>query len=188
MLTVARRVQPEIEWRQGDVEALPFDDDSFDVVVCQMAFMFFGDRRQAFAEMGRVARPGGVVAVVVPSSLDTQPAYRPFVEIAAGHAGRDARSLLSTYWNCGDLDELAAVAESARLEVVDRRTRTGTASFDSSDDFVATEVEGSPLMERLDAETYARIRSDTRDALQRYATPDGKFEIPLVGHILTARS
>src|SRR5688572_8706675 len=30
MLSVARGVRPDIDWRQGDVAALPFDDDSFD--------------------------------------------------------------------------------------------------------------------------------------------------------------
>ena len=34
MLTVARRLDPGIDWRQGDAGALPFPDDSFDVVLC----------------------------------------------------------------------------------------------------------------------------------------------------------
>ena len=78
----------DIEWRQGDVAALPFADASFDVVVCQMALMFFPDRAAALAEMARVAGTGGTVAVLVPSALDVQPAYGPFVEMAAQHAGR----------------------------------------------------------------------------------------------------
>jgi ubiquinone/menaquinone biosynthesis C-methylase UbiE len=46
MLDVARRVRPEIEWRQGDAARLPFADGVFDVALCQMAFMFFPDRSQ----------------------------------------------------------------------------------------------------------------------------------------------
>ena len=41
------------------MQALPFDDDSFDVVVCQFGVMFFPDRPAAFAEVRRVLRPGG---------------------------------------------------------------------------------------------------------------------------------
>lgn len=48
-----------VEWRQADAQALPFDDDSFDVVVCQFGVMFFPDRPGAFAEVRRVLRPGG---------------------------------------------------------------------------------------------------------------------------------
>ena len=39
MLAVARRVRPQIDWRQGDASALPFADNSFDVVVSQFALM-----------------------------------------------------------------------------------------------------------------------------------------------------
>ena len=45
MLAVARRLRPEIDWRQGDALDLPFADHAFDAVVSQFALMFFpGDR------------------------------------------------------------------------------------------------------------------------------------------------
>jgi SAM-dependent methyltransferase len=187
MLTVARRVRPDLDWQAGDALALPFDDDVFDAVTCQMALMFVPDVRRAFAEMARVARPDGRVGVVVPASLDVQPAYGPFVEIAVRHAGEEARSLLDTYWCRGDLAALAEVASRAGLTVTERRTRTGTARFASSDAFVATEIDGSPLAERIDDATRAAISSDVGDALARYRTGDG-FDIPLVGHVLGART
>src|SRR5262245_5940490 len=59
MLTVARRVRPEIEWRQGDAGNLPFATGSFDAVLCQMALMFFPDRGQSLGEMRRVVASGG---------------------------------------------------------------------------------------------------------------------------------
>ncbi|HEY4137556.1 MAG TPA: methyltransferase domain-containing protein, partial [Casimicrobiaceae bacterium] len=43
-----------IEWRQADAMALPFEDDSFDAVVCQFGVMFFPDKAKAFAEARRV--------------------------------------------------------------------------------------------------------------------------------------
>lgn len=48
-----------VEWRACDAMELPFDDASFDVVVCQFAAMFFPDRAKAYAEARRVLRPGG---------------------------------------------------------------------------------------------------------------------------------
>ncbi|MDH5519229.1 MAG: methyltransferase domain-containing protein [Acidimicrobiia bacterium] len=187
MLTVAQRVAPDLDWREGDVADLPFDDDTFDAVTCQMAMMFFPDRDRALAEMIRVTRPGGWIALAVPASLDAQPAYRPFVDIAARHSGPEARALLGSYWNCGDADELVAGLEQAGLGPIDRRTRTGTATFDSSDAMVATEVESTPLIDRIDEQTYARIRTEVGEALARYTKPDGLFEIPFVGHVVGAQ-
>lgn len=187
MLTVAARVRPDLEWRQGDAHALPFDDHHFDAVTCQMALMFLTDRHRALAEMGRVVRPGGRVALVVPAALGDQPAYRPFVEIAARHAGPAARSLLATYWNTGDLTELVALVESAGMEVVEHRTRAGTARFASSDAFVTTEVEGSPLAARIDDPTAAAIRRDVARELAHYRTDRDTFEVPLLGHVIAAR-
>jgi SAM-dependent methyltransferase len=190
MLTVARRVAAacgsEISWRQGDAARLPFADDSFDAVVCQMALMFFPDRVRALAEMGRVAGPGGRVGVCVPARLDDQPAYRLLVEVAARHAGPEALSLLGTYWSCGDLPSLVDWCTAAGLDVVDSVTHTGVARFASTDDLVATEVEGSPLIERITDDAYARIRADARSALAPFVTPTGTLEAPLVAHILVA--
>ena len=48
-----------IEWQQADALALPFQDQSFDVVACQFGAMFFPDKVQGYKEARRVLRPGG---------------------------------------------------------------------------------------------------------------------------------
>ena len=188
MLTVARRVRPDLEWRHGDVAALPFPDRSFDVVLCQMALMFFPDRTAALREMARVSRPGGTVAIAVPAALADQPAYGPFVEMAAQAAGPEARSLLSSYWVCGDLDALTGEMTGAGLLVVGTRTHLGTARFASPEEFAATEVEGSPLGSRISAEVYARIRAGAREVLRPFTSADGTLPAPFRGHLVVART
>jgi SAM-dependent methyltransferase len=49
-----------VQWRQADAMQLPFDEASFDIVVCQFGVMFFPDKARAFAQARRVLRPGGV--------------------------------------------------------------------------------------------------------------------------------
>jgi len=176
MLTVARRVRPDIEWRQGNAGGLPFPDGSFDTVLCQMALMFFPDRRGSLQEMGRVVRPGGTVALVVPSRLEAQVAFSPFVDMAARHAGSEAMSLLSTYFACGDLDELIGLVESAGLRVGGARAHVGTYRAPSVDAFVTTEVESTPLVERISTEVYLRIRADAHQVLSPFTAPDGSIE------------
>jgi len=188
MLTVARRLGPDIEWRAGDAATLPFADGSFDVVLCQAALMFFRDRAAALREMARVATAGGTVVFHVWASLDDQLAYRRLVDVAARHAGPDAVSLLSSYWVLGDLDELRLLCMEAGLEITEARTRVGTARFASIDELVRIEVEGTPLIERIDADVFRKILDDAGVALSEYRTDQGSAEVPIVGHIVTTRA
>ena len=52
-----------IELLEADAEALPFPDASFDVVVSVVGVMFVADQAQAAAELTRVCRPGGTIAL-----------------------------------------------------------------------------------------------------------------------------
>ncbi len=52
----------EVEFREGDVEALPFGDADFDVVLSQFGHMFAPRPKIAIAEMLRVLKPGGTLA------------------------------------------------------------------------------------------------------------------------------
>jgi SAM-dependent methyltransferase len=54
--------QVEVEWHEGDVEALPFEDALFDVVVSQFGHMFAPRPDVAIKEMLRVLKPGGTIA------------------------------------------------------------------------------------------------------------------------------
>ena len=51
----------DIDFREGDAEALPFTDASFDVVLSTCGHMFAPDQPKVAAELARVTRPGGRV-------------------------------------------------------------------------------------------------------------------------------
>lgn len=51
-----------VDWHEGDVEALPFEDAHFDVVVSQYGHMFAPRPELAVTQMLRVLKPGGVIA------------------------------------------------------------------------------------------------------------------------------
>ncbi len=68
MITQARQRQESLglsnmSWAEGDVQPLPFADNTFSRVVTRYSFHHFTDPRGAFAEMQRVCRPGGRVTV-----------------------------------------------------------------------------------------------------------------------------
>ena len=57
-----RIAEVDIEWREGDVENLPFENASFDAVVSQFGHIFAPRPEVAIAEMLRVLKPGGTIA------------------------------------------------------------------------------------------------------------------------------
>lgn len=63
MLAIAGRrateLGMEVDLRQADAQTLPFDDASFDTVVCTLSLCAIPDHATAIAEMARVLRPGG---------------------------------------------------------------------------------------------------------------------------------
>jgi ubiquinone/menaquinone biosynthesis C-methylase UbiE len=68
MLDIARtraaELGREVELRQGDAHALPFDDATFDTVVCTFGLCAIPDIDTALDEMARVLRPGGKLILV----------------------------------------------------------------------------------------------------------------------------
>jgi SAM-dependent methyltransferase len=52
----------------SSVERLPFENNAFDLVTCQTVLIHVPDRRAALAEMIRVAKPGGLIAVAEPNN------------------------------------------------------------------------------------------------------------------------
>jgi SAM-dependent methyltransferase len=63
LLRVARARLPEADIREGDLEALPFDDDAFDAVTAFNSVQYATDPVQGLREIKRVARPGAPVAI-----------------------------------------------------------------------------------------------------------------------------
>jgi SAM-dependent methyltransferase len=54
----------ELEWVQADAEHLPFEDESFDVVISSIGAMFAPHHQQVADELVRVCRPGGTIGML----------------------------------------------------------------------------------------------------------------------------
>jgi SAM-dependent methyltransferase len=65
LIDLARQRVPEADIRVGDMEALPYEDDTFDLVTGFTSFFFANDMVAALREAGRVAKPGAPVVIQV---------------------------------------------------------------------------------------------------------------------------
>ncbi len=59
----ARQAGVSVDFRQGDAAVMPFEADSFDLIVCQAAFKNFIHPASALDEMYRVLRSGGTAVI-----------------------------------------------------------------------------------------------------------------------------
>jgi ubiquinone/menaquinone biosynthesis C-methylase UbiE len=80
MLEVARKLVPDVTFLHGAFDNLPVQDRRADVVLCQQGLQFAPDRAAAVAEMARVLRVGGRVAVACWSDVTRQPVFNAFRE------------------------------------------------------------------------------------------------------------
>lgn len=70
MLARARALNPTVDLKQGDVDALPFPDESCDVVICIEVLRYLPDPSQCLREIARVLRPGGLCLVTAQPLLN----------------------------------------------------------------------------------------------------------------------
>lgn len=75
MIAEATRRYPRVNFKQGDAEKLPFDDNSFDAVVCNFGLLHFARPETVIAETHRVLRPSGRCAFTVWAGPDQGPSY-----------------------------------------------------------------------------------------------------------------
>ena len=81
-----------ISFFEGDAQALPVEDETFDVAVAGLVLNFVPDAAKAISEMRRVVRPGGIVAVYVWDYAGEMQLMRRFWD-AAGALDPAAREL-----------------------------------------------------------------------------------------------
>lgn len=78
MIEVAKKIvgmQYKIEWSIADAQELPFDDNTFDAVICQFGLMFLPDKQKAVNEAYRVLKQGGRFIFNTWDSMKNNPVY-----------------------------------------------------------------------------------------------------------------
>jgi ubiquinone/menaquinone biosynthesis C-methylase UbiE len=193
MLAVARSAPSpagvSVEWRAGSVDALPFPEDSFDIVFCQLGLQYFSDRPRALREMHRVLAPNGRFVLMVWGPLECSPGYVHFADALERHVSTEAAAIIRTPFALGDVETLHALISTAAFRDVEIRSAEGTVRFPSAEDMVRIIVAGSPLagpVGQADDHAHAALISDVGAALQSYTNPDG-LAFPIAANLVSAR-
>lgn len=84
MIVAARKRDADGTYLEAAAERLPFDDDSFDLVVSYLSLIDIPDIHTAIPEMARVLRPGGALLIANLTSFNTACADTGWVKSSAG--------------------------------------------------------------------------------------------------------
>lgn len=169
----------------ADAEALPFEDQRFDLVTCRIAAHHFPDVPRFLREVKRVLKPGGTFALVdniSPDSLSTP-----------GFSAAELRAAALTY---NIFEKVRDPSHGRCLGLVEWGGIIGAAGFDvKHSERLGKDMEFAPWVERMavDAATVERLRAMLEEgtpALAAFLKPrleDGALWFTLDEAILIAR-
>ncbi len=161
-----------IDFQVADVHQLPFPDASFDLVTSRLGVMFLSDLPRALAEMRRVLKPGGRVALLAWGPLD-QPYFQSTGRVIMRHTGAALPDAAQQIFRFGERGTLAAALTAAGFRDVNEELRTvpwvWTASIEELwEYFQAATIPFRPLFEKIRPEQVEPITCDVHAAFSRF--------------------
>ena len=192
MIEVARRLHPDIDFREADVHELPFEDGSFDAMVGNFLIMHLGRPEQALAGFVRALRPGGRIALTAWDFPERSRLLGLFLD-AVAEAGAMAPDELPPGPDVfrlsadGEFDALmrAQGLEDRVVERVEFTHRVATAD-ELWDGFLAGSLRVAVLITTESAQMQQRIRAAFDRLVEEYRGDDG-LELPVSAKLASAR-
>lgn len=167
-----------IEWKQADALALPFEDQSFDVVACQFGVMFFPDKVQGYKEARRVLKPGGQYLFNVWGRISENEFADIVTEALAVLFPHDPpRFLARTPHGYHDVERIRAELNAAgfvdiSVDAVDDRSKAS-----SPLDPAIAYCQGTPLRNEIETRDASRLEDATKQAAEALARRFGSGAI-----------
>lgn len=158
---------PRLTFQQADACALPFNDQSFDLIICQYGVMFFPDKVQAMKEARRVLAPGGTYIFNIWDSLEANPIAKVEHETISALFPKDPPQFLAKLpFGYSDRAEIERVARAGGFTNVKLETIQFPCSAPSAEVAARGFLEGTPVLPALQERGVTDI-APTRIAVAR---------------------
>ena len=178
-----------VTWRQADALKLPFEDGSFDVVVCQFGVMFFPDKIAAYKEAARVLKPGGRFLFNVWDRIDENEVPHVVTDAVAALFPKDPPQFLTrTPHGYHDISRIESELRAAGFQHIEAQTVERRSGAPSHRDPAIGFCQGTPLRNEIEARDASRLSEATDVAAAAIAARfglgpiDGKIQ----AHVITA--
>lgn len=146
MLAVARSTTSSgtaIEWREGRAESMPFPDESFDAVLCQMGIQFIPDKHTALSEMRRVLASNGRLILNVPGP--TPQLFAIMEQALARHISAEAAGFVSQVFSLHDPAGIQNLIRGAGFREVSVQAGTRSLRLPAAEEFLWQYIYSTPL-------------------------------------------
>ncbi|MFQ5570577.1 MAG: class I SAM-dependent methyltransferase [Rhodothermales bacterium] len=186
------RNDANVTWQRADALALPFEEGTFDAVVCQFAVMFFPDRVRAYAEALRVLKPGGRFLFNVWDHLrENEFADTVTKSLESVFPADPPRFLARTPHGYWDLDEIASdlsaggFTDAANVETIAARSKASHPSIPA-----IAYCQGTPLRHEIERRDSSLLGHATAVATAAVSARfgDGTVDGKIQGHIVSTRA
>jgi SAM-dependent methyltransferase len=183
LAAIARTRVPGADVRVGDMQSLPFGDDSFDVVSGFNSFFFAADMTAALREAGRVAKPGGAVVIQVWGRPENCDLVSMLGAIGPLRPPRDEPKIALA--EPGVLERIAADAGLEPESAFDVVT-----SLEYPDEATMVEETLSPggVVEAIEHSGEEAVRDAIKRGMAPFRGPDGAYRLRNEWHYLVARA
>jgi len=167
MIDHAKRRQSggRVSWQTADAQALPFDEATFDAVVCQFGAMFFPDKVKAYKEARRVLKSGGCFLFNVWDKIaDNEFADIVTQALAEMFPGDPPLFMARTPHGHHDIARIRADLEAAGFSHISTEAKDERSKAPSARDVAVAYCEGSPLRNEIEARDKVRLQEATSRA------------------------
>jgi ubiquinone/menaquinone biosynthesis C-methylase UbiE len=186
MLAIARAAQPRVEFAQGDAEALPYADGSFDAVVANFGVHHVPHPAAALAEMHRVLAPGGRAAFTVWPRPDTNVPWQLLFDAIRAHGALDAAKTPPPSGSINSEESCATALADAGFREADARLLKRDWRMNSVHDLLAAFRNGTArtaaLIDAQNADALPAIAAHMATQAERYRRGD-ELHIPIAAMV-----
>ena len=157
-----------IEFRRGDMTQLPFDEESFDGVVCVFGIFFVPDMEAALRGLKRVLRTGGKLAITTWGPRFFEPATTAFWD-SVRKVRPDLYKGFNPWDRISEVETVRALLTSAGLDNVEAVAESDSQPLNSPEDWWAM-IMGSGYrgtIEQLDPSDQEQVRLENLDFIRR---------------------
>jgi ubiquinone/menaquinone biosynthesis C-methylase UbiE len=190
MVAIAKRMFPEIRFRQSDAHDLPFEDASFDRVLMNFGLLHVSHPERACAEACRVLKPGGKFGFTVWAGPEQNPGAKIINDAVEAYANLNVGLPEGPpKYLYGEREECRQVLERVGFDGASMSYKTRTVEWIHPHAGYYFEAERNAgvrtagILARQSLETLDAIRVAIENGIKQYARED-KFVLPMSAHVV----